>query len=95
MRNLDNIIAGQGFELTLAGMSIVFSVLALIALCIAGIPYLLRLTNRFFPERAHHDHHDDFMPELPPPPLAERDIAALGFAWFLATRKADPKDTAA
>ncbi len=86
MRSLDNVIAAQGFEMTVVGMLITFTVLAVIALCISAIPYLLTLINRFYPEREHHHAHvEDIMEDLPPPPLQDRDIAAIGFAWYLAS----------
>jgi len=85
MRSLDNVIAGQGLELTVVGMLIVFSVLVIIAFCIAAIPHLLALINRFIPEREHHDHVEDMMEDLPPPPLQGRDVAAIAFAWYLAS----------
>ncbi len=94
MRSFDNVIAGQGIELTIAGMVIVFFVLALIALCIAAIPKLLQVINKIYPERAHPDHHDDFMPDVPPPPLSERDAAAVAYAWFVATTQASARESA-
>ncbi len=69
MRSLDNVIAAQGFEMTVVGMLITFTVLAVIALCIAAIPHLLKFLNRIYPEQEHHHAHvEDMMQDLPPPP---------------------------
>lgn len=86
MRSFDNVIAAQGLEMTVVGMLITFTVLAVIALCIAAIPHLLKFINRIYPEQEHHHAHvEDMMQDLPPPPLHDRDIAAIGFAWYLAS----------
>lgn len=86
MRSLDNVIAAQGVEITVVGMLIVFAVLIIIAFCIAAIPRLLVLINHIYPECDHHHAHlEDMMEDFPPPPLHDRDIAALGFAWYLAS----------
>ena len=45
-----NIIAGQGFELAFAGMTIVFTALVLVSTFIALLPKVLAPINRLIPE---------------------------------------------
>jgi len=45
-----NIIAGQGFELAFAGMTIVFTALVLVSTFIALLPKVLMVINRLIPE---------------------------------------------
>ncbi len=52
--NFQNIVAGQGFELTFAGMTIVFTALVLVSTFIALLPKALVVLNRMIPEVHHH-----------------------------------------
>ena len=45
-----NIIAGQGFELAFAGMTIVFTSPVLVSTFIALLPKVLMVINRLIPE---------------------------------------------
>ena len=49
-----NIIAGDGFELAFAGMTIVFTALVLVSIFIAVLPKILVVLNRLIPEVHHH-----------------------------------------
>ncbi len=49
-----NIIAGDGFELAFAGMTIVFTALVLVSIFIAVLPTVLVVLNRLIPEVHHH-----------------------------------------
>ncbi len=49
-----NIIAGDGFELAFAGMTIVFTALVLVSIFIAVLPKVLGVLNRLIPEVHHH-----------------------------------------
>ena len=49
-----NIIAGDGFELAFAGMTIVFTALVLVSIFIAVLPKVLVVLNRLIPEVHHH-----------------------------------------
>ena len=50
--NYQNVVDGQGMELAMAGMLIVFVVLALISLFIALLPRILSVVARRYPEEA-------------------------------------------
>lgn len=50
-RGLQNIAANDGFSLSVAGMGIVFLALAVIALIIKVLPYLLFLLDKIVPEK--------------------------------------------
>ena len=52
--NYQNIIAGQGFQLAFAGMTIVFTALVLVSIFIALLPKVLVVLNRLIPEVHHH-----------------------------------------
>ena len=76
-----NIIAGQGFELAFAGMTIVFTALVMVSTFIALLPKALVVINRLIPEVHHHT-----APTQRREQSNETDIvAAIGFA--LHTRK--------
>ena len=49
-----NIIAGDGFGLAFAGMTIVFTALVLVSIFIAVLPKVLVVLNRLIPEVHHH-----------------------------------------
>jgi Na+-transporting methylmalonyl-CoA/oxaloacetate decarboxylase gamma subunit len=75
---LQNIVAGQGVPIAIAGMAIVFSALSLIASFIAVLPRLLRWFARYVPE-----------PALPAPRLNGEDdtaLAAVAAAAYHAAR---------
>ncbi len=52
--SFQNIIDAQGFELALAGMTIVFVALALVSLFIALLPRIMPTLNRILPEAVLH-----------------------------------------
>lgn len=78
--NVQNIIDGQGIEIALAGMAIVFIVLALISLFIALLPRILVLIAKKFPEAE---------PTTPQSAAKKGDdavLAAIGYALHLQQR---------
>ena len=76
--NTQNIVAGQGFEIAITGMCVVFSVLALLSLFIVLLPRLLALVERKFPERE---------PPVAPQAAGDRDngaiLAAVAYAMHI------------
>ncbi len=49
-----NIIDGQGFSLAFAGMTIVFVALAAVSTFITLLPRILRVVDRYYPEKDGH-----------------------------------------
>ena len=49
-----NIVAGQGFELVFAGMTIVFTALVLVSVFVTLLPRILSVINPLFPETQLH-----------------------------------------
>ena len=72
--DLQNIAAGQGLDLAVTGMAIVFSALTLISLFIRGLPGFLVLIGRLLP--AEEDPHPAASTATDETDL----IAAIGFA---------------
>jgi|TARA_B100000315_G_C14273092_1_gene449584 Na+-transporting methylmalonyl-CoA/oxaloacetate decarboxylase gamma subunit len=52
--SIQNITDGQGVELAIAGMLIVFTVLILISMFIALLPKILRIVAQKYPEQEIH-----------------------------------------
>lgn len=52
---LEAIQAARGFEMTFAGLTITFSALGAIAICISLLPHFLTILNKYVPEKV--DHH--------------------------------------
>lgn len=48
---LQAIDAARGFDMTFAGITITFVALGTIALCIGALPHLLRVLNKYVPEK--------------------------------------------
>jgi len=73
--SIQNITDGQGIELAIAGMLIVFTVLVLISMFIALLPKILRVVAQKYPERETHP--------ATPVPLGSTDdeavLAAIGY----------------
>jgi Na+-transporting methylmalonyl-CoA/oxaloacetate decarboxylase gamma subunit len=51
-----NVVEGQGIEIAMTGMAIVFTALVLISVFIALLPRVLVVLNPFLPETTHHGH---------------------------------------
>lgn len=51
---LEAIQAARGFEMTFAGLTITFSALGTIAICISLLPNFLKVLNNFVPEKTAH-----------------------------------------
>lgn len=49
--SLQNVIDGQGIGISVTGMFIVFSALVIISVIIAATPHVLKILDRFFPEK--------------------------------------------
>ena len=73
--DIQNIAAGQGSDLAVTGMVIVFVALTLISLFIRLLPRALELVSRLLP--AMDDPHQVVSPSVPD---AAGRIAAIGFA---------------
>jgi Na+-transporting methylmalonyl-CoA/oxaloacetate decarboxylase gamma subunit len=71
---IQNIVEGQGVDIAITGMLIVFLALGLITLFIAFLPNLLNVLAKIFPHKAAADVSGKF--------AAEEDnvLAAIGFA---------------
>lgn len=76
--NTENIVAGQGIEIAIIGMCVVFGVLALLSLFIALLPRMLALVARKFPEREY---------QVVPQASGDRDdgpiLAAVAYAMHI------------
>jgi len=48
---LNTIEAARGFDITFAGLTITFTALGTIATCIGLLPYLLKVLNKYYPEK--------------------------------------------
>ena len=77
-----NIVDGQGMDIAITGMSIVFTALALISLFIAMLPRILALWSPEPPAVA-------YSPAGPDGPLADDDevVAAIGIALHTGMEK--------
>ena len=75
--SMQNITDGQGLELAIAGMSIVFTILILISGFIALLPKILSVVAQKYPEREiHHT-----VPDPSGPPTDDGAVlAAIGYA---------------
>jgi oxaloacetate decarboxylase gamma subunit len=74
-----NILAGQGFGLAFAGLSIVFVALGLVALFVALLPRVLWVVNHYIPEE-----------HGPAPPQRADElevVAAIGYALHARMQK--------
>ncbi|HJP19772.1 MAG TPA: OadG family protein [Nitrospinota bacterium] len=71
---IKNIVEGQGVDIAITGMVIVFIALGLITLSIAFLPKILKIIAKVFPESATTGVSGEF--------AAEEDnvLAAIGFA---------------
>ncbi len=56
-KNLENISANGGYEVTITGMAIVFVVLSLIAIAITLLPRILEALAPYLPAEIEHHHH--------------------------------------
>lgn len=75
--SIQNILDGRGFDISITGMVVVFSALALISAFISLLPAVLRIVNRIFPQdEASHAHSLSGGSHAPENEL----IAAIGFA---------------
>jgi len=77
--SVQNIIDGQGVDIALTGMLIVFSVLALISLFIVLLPKALGVVARYIPEVEH----------APASPKSQDDdvvVAAIGYVMHTRLR---------
>lgn len=76
--SMQNVIDGQGLEITIVGITIVFSALAMISLFIAALPRVLTVLDPYLPAAAHE--HGHASPAVPPSGEDERIVAAIGLA---------------
>ncbi|MDA0283013.1 MAG: OadG family protein [Planctomycetota bacterium] len=51
---IDGITANTGLAIAITGMSIVFAALVLISLALVGLPKVLAVLNRYYPEKPDH-----------------------------------------
>ena len=80
-----NIINGQGFELAVAGMIIVFVVLATISLFITLMPKILDKLNPYLPEHEHRN------VETPVPGINSDDNAAIAAICYVFHQRSESK----
>lgn len=78
---LQNIVAGQGVPIAIAGMAIVFSALSIIATFITILPQLLRWIGAVAPEAT---------PQLPRPGREDDAMLAAAAAAYHAARGGTP-----
>ncbi len=81
----ENIIEGQGFELAIAGMIIVFIVLASLSLFITLLPKILAKLNCYLPEQ-QNPHL-----ELPAPATNSNDKAIIAATCYVFHQSAKSK----
>ncbi|GJQ60583.1 MAG: hypothetical protein D8M57_17820 [Candidatus Scalindua sp. AMX11] len=72
--NIQNILDGQGIEISIAGMLIVFAALSLISLFIYCLPMILRIFTRMLP--SEEEPHGPTVAPLAPDDVV---LAAIGF----------------
>ncbi|MEE2656938.1 MAG: OadG family protein [Candidatus Latescibacterota bacterium] len=80
---IQQVIDGQGVPISVAGMTIVFSVLTTIAGFIAMLPKVLEWVNKVLPESAHHGPTSRPVPKTMPAPVTGdlSSIAAAALAY--------------
>ncbi|MDR4506357.1 MAG: OadG family protein [Candidatus Scalindua sp.] len=82
--SIQNILDGRGFDISITGMVVVFTALALISAFISLLPAILRIVNRIFPqEEASHAPSLSRSSHTP----ENEVIAAIGFALHMAKEK--------
>ena len=72
---LASIDAARGFEMTFAGLTITFTALGTIAICISLLPRVLSVLNKYVPEKSHQT-----ATAKPKPGITDEIIAAIGLA---------------
>lgn len=73
-----NILNGNGFDIAVTGMLIVFAALAIISLFIASLPKVIGILDKIFPEIHHHAPATSKKPERDNDAL----LAAIGYALY-------------
>lgn len=80
MFKFENISAGNGYEISLTGMAIVFSGLLLISLFIILLPRMLALLDRVTAKGSPPTTGTETSPSAPSPPTDEEIMAAISLA---------------
>ena len=80
-----NIINGQGFELAVAGMIIVFVILATISLFITLMPKILDRLNPYLPEQEHYNQ------ETPTSEISSDDNATIAAICYVFHQRSESK----
>ena len=66
--------AARGFEMTFAGLTITFTALGTIAICISLLPKFLSVLNKYVPEKSHQTE------AKPKQGVTDDIVAAIGLA---------------